>query len=450
VGRVRKSLSHFVQRNREGTLDLVLGGGLISLVVGAVGMALSFLSHIVLSRVLGSSEYGLYAIILGWVMILVVPAKFGVDHTVLRFASVYVEKRNMDGLRLLKAYVVRFWLMSSASVVIALLVLVVLAPFIIGIAPVDVIWTGLLIAALAGLGIFSSFYRAIRKVFLSQFYVQILHTAILVAILVVALALKIQLTAEDAVMLTSVSALCAFGVLLLGLRRLFVSDGSETTIWPIEEQKRWFGLSWPTFVTAVSQQIMNWGNIIILGWLASTAEAGHYAVAVRLAALATFGLSAVSTVSGPLVASTYAQGAMEELRRIAYTSARLALIFAVILMMLLAALGPLVLSAFGDDFSGAYIPMLVLLVGGLINSFTGSVAHFLTMTDRQHQVLWITVASAIVSICLGCLLISNFGIIGAAVATTVTVFMSNGLMTLRVRKQLGIDATALGLKRSEL
>src|SRR5437868_6362312 len=77
----------------------LLAGSGLTLALRVFGVALAYASHLVLSRLLGLHDYGIYVILLGWAMLLSVPARLGFDTSALRYATVYLERADWPSLR---------------------------------------------------------------------------------------------------------------------------------------------------------------------------------------------------------------------------------------------------------------------------------------------------------------------------------------------------------------
>lgn len=199
---------------------------------------------------------------------------------------------------------------------------------------------------------------------------------------------------------------------------------------------------------AVVQELLNQVDLILLGLLSNATQAAYFAAAMRLASLVSFGLMAIGTVSGPLIASAYDRADMDGLARIAKLSARFSTLLAALIAALLVMLGKPALALFGPDFDAAYPVLLVLLVGGLANSFTGSVSYLLIMTGRERAAVGILAGALVLSVGLNLLLIPQMGSVGAAIASTLALVSWNIGMAVRMRRTLGIDATALGRART--
>ena len=183
----------------------------------------------------------------------------------------------------------------------------------------------------------------------------------------------------------------------------------------------------------------------MLGYLASVREAGLFAAAWRVASLASFAVAAMTTVSGPLIASSYGKGDLDSLGRIARSTARIGFGAALLISVPLAVIGGLILRLFGPEFPGAYPALLILLLGGLANAFTGAVAYLMTMTGRHSHALAIFAGALGGSAILNVLLIPPFSIVGAAIASTVGTLGWNLAMLIYVRRAMGIDASAMAL-----
>ncbi len=418
-------------------------GGALSFGVRIIGLALGFASHVMLSRALGASVYGLFAVAQAWALLLVTPSKFGVDQASLRFASVYLS----DGKIALFWRFVRFatitTLIASAVTVAVAVGIELLIPDFFGVPEGSaVVWMLASVPVLAMLGVYSIFLRAGRLVVASQFYEQVLRSVVLCLLLAPFLLAAIPLSGSNALLLAFLSAAIALGALLLHFYLRYRSLPVDPAD-PLDHPK-WLQVSWPLLLMSVIQQILTQSGVIMLGWFSTPDQAGYFSAAARLSSFVTFGLVAVSVVTGPMIAAAHARGERAALSRIAHLNARISLAGAVLVIGVLALTGELLLGIFGPSFSEAYPALLILLVGAFVNAFTGSAGYLMTMTGRQQPALVIIGVSAVISIVVGILLIPRYGVSGAAIAAALAVICTNIWMTIYVRRTLGIDATAAG------
>jgi len=133
-----------------------------------------------------------------------------------------------------------------------------------------------------------------------------------------------------------------------------------------------------------------------------------------------------------------------ELARIARLNARFSIIFASAMALALATAGKWALGLFGPGFEADYPALLILLAGGLVNSFTGSVVYLLMMTGHQRAALWIMAGALGLSIAANIILIPLYGVTGSAIASALALAGWNIAMVIHVRRRIGVDATALG------
>lgn len=415
----------------------------ISMAVRVSGLVLAFLSHILLARVLGAGQYGHYVIALGWTMVLVIPARLGFDNTILRFATIYREEESAGDLRGLVIFSCGVITMVSLLIAAALLLV-----WLLGIGPLERIGLGLVIGVAlvipcsALIGWLSSLARTANRIIASQFYDQVLRPLLFIAAIGAFAVAGRTLDATSAMLLTGATIAIATVGLAVTTRRAFANLPPARA--SLAHRSEWLSVSWTLFLMAVVQELLNQIDIILLGALASATEAAHFSAAWRLASLVPFGLVAVAAVSGPLIASAHRRSDVQEMARVARFNARFALLFGFILAAGLAILGPFVLSFFGSDFKVAYPALLILLAGGLVNSFTGTVGYYLALTGHQRVALLTFAVALVLSIALNWLLIPRLGATGSAVASACALAFWNLSMAVYVRRRLGVDATALG------
>jgi O-antigen/teichoic acid export membrane protein len=105
---------------------------------------------------------------------------------------------------------------------------------------------------------------------------------------------------------------------------------------------------------------------------------------------------------------------------------------------------PFLRLVFGPPYEAAYVPMIILLVGQLVNSAAGSVGALLNMTRYEMETAKGMAVAAGVNVVLNFALIPVWGTIGAALATAVSLVTWNVLLWWSVRKRLGISSLAFG------
>lgn len=423
-----------------------MGGGLTSFSVNLTGLALGFIGHAMICRALGAEAYGYYAIWISMSLLLVMPAKFGLDMVAMRFASLYIAHRRMGALGALSRFAARVLIISNAAVAtFATIAYFSLWDQTLIQSPTGFMLLTVMVLQLSFLGVYSAFFRATRHIFESQAYDKLVRPVLIVGIIATLPLLQVHLTLELAIYITAGATGVALLALAVRFRTVFARQWKHEES-DLSDRSRWLNLGWPVLLINAVQQLIAQTPLLLLGSLAGSENAGHYAAAARLAAFVSFGLAALNAISAPMIASAHARNDKQELRRIASVNARLALLTGGAVSIVFILFGRSVLEIFGSSFADAYPALLILLIGGLVNAAAGAVGYFMTMTGNQLAALIIFILGLIISISLCLILIPTYGLIGGAISGAAGVSFVNLAQYVFVLIRIGVDTSALGLK----
>jgi O-antigen/teichoic acid export membrane protein len=185
---------------------------------------------------------------------------------------------------------------------------------------------------------------------------------------------------------------------------------------------------------------------LLLGAIKGPQTAGLYAIATRGADLIGFGLISVNLALAPVAARLWAQRDLPQLQQMITKSVRAALIFTLPLAAVLIIFGGRFLSLFGPGFVEAKSALTILIIGQLMNVAMGSVGLLLIMTGHERQVVIVTVVCAFLNIALNLIMIPFWGVVGTALAVTISIIAWNIVLAICVKWRLGLHSTALGLR----
>jgi len=185
-------------------------------------------------------------------------------------------------------------------------------------------------------------------------------------------------------------------------------------------------ISFPMLMTATMTFIIGQTGVILLGIFRPEAEVGYYAIAVKLATLTSFILSAVNSMAGPKFSELYHSDKMDELFYVAKKSAKLIFWTTTPILLGLVILGkPLLHIAFGQEFTVAYPALVLLVLGQFVHSISGATSLFMNMTGNQNVSRNIVFIAATVNIIINLLFTPRYGIYGAAAAGMVSLMAWN-------------------------
>ena len=181
----------------------------------------------------------------------------------------------------------------------------------------------------------------------------------------------------------------------------------------------------PLWAVAVMNTVMNWSAVFILGIWHSEADVGIFSAASRTAMLIAFILIAVNSIAAPKFAALYSQGDMKALESTVRNSAKLLTLFATPILFLFILFPGHVMEIFGSQFTAGSSVLMIISIGQFVNVITGSVGFLLMMSGNERLLMNNIASSALISLLLSFMLIPHYGIIGAAVATAMSVIVRN-------------------------
>jgi O-antigen/teichoic acid export membrane protein len=424
-----------------------LGAVLVKGVLGTAGLraasgAIGFVTAIVLAKLLGPSDYGTYSFVVALVGFLTIPSEFGLPKLAIREIA-FANARKQWGL--MRGFIIR------AHQGIAVLTVVLL---LVGVAALltwgrnfeavkrECMWLGLALVPLVSLGALrGAMLRGLRKVVYGQIPEMIVRPLALLLIVVFLSQLGRNMQSPVAVMGAQVAAVTtAFVVgLIMFLRH---RPPELLTAEPQFRTRAWLASTIPFALTAMLQLINGKLDVVLLGVFREHAEVGIYRVASQFGVFVIFGLQVVNAIQGPHIAHLFAKGDMERLQVMVTKSARAICSFAVPSVLVLVAFGPgIIRLAFGEQYLAAYVPMVILCAGQLVNSALGSVASLLNMTGNEKDVTRTFCIGAAVNVVLNATLTPTWGAVGAAIATSATLIVWNLIMCWLVWRRTGINSS---------
>jgi len=248
-------------------------------------------------------------------------------------------------------------------------------------------------------------------------------------------------TAEDA--LWSVFAACLLTVLGQALFMLRETRRHVRPVPAVYHTRAWAGISL-TFLTIEGfRLVLENADVLLLGHLLEPHSVGIYYAAIRTGGLIAFIYFAVAALAVPRFAQIHSTGTREEMQH--FVSGIIKLMFwpSLAAAASLAIVGPYALALFGAGFEEGYPVLLIVLAGLVLRSATGPVEFLLNMTGHQMDTVRVWGGAAVANIVLNLLLIPQFGMLGAAMATYGTTAAANLALCLVVKRRLQVNAIVL-------
>ncbi|MDX8363749.1 flippase [Cytobacillus sp. IB215665] len=194
-------------------------------------------------------------------------------------------------------------------------------------------------------------------------------------------------------------------------------------------------ISIPMYLTSAMSLILNWTDVVMLGIFQSTSAVGVYSIVLKLSLLISFSLSSINMIILPKFSELYWEGRKDDLIKIFHFSSRLIVWTSIPLLFIIILFAPVLLAIFGEVYIEGVIPLIILCIGQCINACAGSVMQLLNMTGNEKLARNAIVISAATNVLGNLILIPIFGMIGAAVATSLSIIIRETMASIYAYKK---------------
>jgi len=185
----------------------------------------------------------------------------------------------------------------------------------------------------------------------------------------------------------------------------------------ITENKKLFRFSIPLLLVFVVNLIIMWTDTLMLGYFKTFREVGIYSAALRTAMfIATF-IICFNPIFAPVISDLHNKREMKKLKSLFKTVTKWIYMASFPLFLLLVLLSKEVMSMFGPEFIAGSVPLIILAFANVISAGTGCVGYMVTMSGKQDLMMYNSLGVCLLNIILNYLLIPSYGIVGASIAS---------------------------------
>ncbi len=419
--------------------------GFISVVLRASQMLLMTIFSIVVARVAGPEAFGLYSYFIALVMVCVVVAQFGTPVLIVHETAKMISDADAAQVANLWASVRTFVLQTSSVIAVAIYA------YLVTINPNSLLEPILLAASIPLIVVaqcYSARLRGLRMVILGQMYDALFRPLMLVTLVVV----SINFGGETLTVGSLVGNYFLAAILgLFGVK--IISDIKSNLQYPTAALTRpkmhcWIRRSFPFAILSCIQIFSTYIDTLMLSWMASDEDVGIYRAMAQFTMLISFGLAAVNQMLQPHLSRLFILEKKLELQRLVTWSSRVILIIGLAPFCIYLVLADLLIDfILGPAYSSGLASLYVLSVGQLANVIFGSVGSILNMTGNEMITVRAMAIALVLNLILGAMLIPSFGLLGAAISTSVGLTAWNSILWWAIWKKLKLDSSPLGLVR---
>ncbi|MBO8175043.1 MAG: flippase [Thermococcus sp.] len=407
--------SQALQKIAKGT-GIVFVGTIISMFFG-------FLSRAIIARYFSTAEYGVFNLALTVLNIALVIATLGFQNALPREVAFYKERepsRVRD-------------LISTALVIVAVNSLIWTAILFLEAGNISQVFKDARLVYALRIVVFALPFWALTFVIISisrgfgrvreQVYFQNILYPILWLILVLSLAI-FNLPFASIFYVYLLTQFLTFFALFFEAYRINLIKLNFS--FDLKLGKKLVAFSLPLMFVGILNFLMTWTDTLMLGYYKSSEVVGLYTAASPLARLIPIFLNSAGILYAPIVTSLYAQGKINEMKRTYQILTKwIFLLTLPIFSVMFLFPEATILFIFGGKYVSAASALQILALGSMFHTFLGLNGLSLVVIGQPKLNMIGDTFAVIFNVVLNVLLIPKYGMIGAAVATSVSYFVAN-------------------------
>ncbi|HEV3248293.1 MAG TPA: polysaccharide biosynthesis C-terminal domain-containing protein [Beijerinckiaceae bacterium] len=431
------------------SIERVKRGGVAAFGIFVIGAGLTYCSQLLIARLVGADTFGIYTYVFAWMVVLAYFSALGFDVALLRFVPAYRAEPAYALLKGVIQYAERRAMAVSAGVIALGMLVVLLAPGMSSALRNTFLVGFFLVPVWALLWIRSSAVRAFGGVVSALAPDRMVRDGMLLAIVAVgSFAFGAKLNAPW--VMTATLAGSAIGLVLSSLAKHRLRPRIIDTLTAEYSAAIWRRTALPLVIIVGAESLLNRTGVLLLGWSGNTTDAGIYGLAFNIAFLAALPRTAVNTLFAPTISHLFARKDQAMLQVLVSTSALWTLCGAAAIALVLSLLADPLLSWFGHGYEAGVPALRILLIGQVFAASLGSQLHVMTMTGHERSAAVLLTASTAVNALVSMIMIHQFGLTGAAIATTLALILWNAGMAVFIWRHLELVPGVLGLPRKPM
>jgi len=387
-----------------------------------LGKLLSSISIIVIGRLLGATVYGEFVYIVSFLSLFIVITKMGMHNSIIYFLS----KNTLEQTH--KKSILSFSILLS--IIISIFVIIVsyaCKEFIIKnlinnlehrelfLLLIPTVLLSTILAILEGA------LKAMRKVKEFVFINSIFNPVNkLLIVIIFTVFLKIN-NYYSLVLSLYIYLIMAIVYCFIKLMRY----GMVGKISPNYKHKDFIIFSLPLLLTGVANTISTNIDKYMIGCLINVEQVGVYRIALQFGTIASFALVAVNTVFASMISTIYHDNRLKDLKNMYKITTKWITIFNLMIFGFVIIFSKDIMKIAGEEFVIGSSALIIISIGGVLNSAVGSVGLINIMTGYSKYNFISIVIAVIFNVILNFLLIKDYGINGAAIATASALLIKN-------------------------
>ena len=396
--------------------------------------ASTFIFTLLLARVFGASESGIFFLALTITMFVSQFAQLGFHQGCLKFIPLARLGAGQAGMRSVVRFMLLLGILTGCllspllflfsrtigeqifQIPYLVRILIVMTPVILG-------WT---IIRIAG-----SSWQAINDMNGVALYENVLLPTCGIALLGITWFFSISL--ESFTLINSCIYLVVAGLMLKGTNNRYgniLRGNTYDSFGKDINRKKILRYSLPLMAVGMVQFLILWSDTLMVGFYMEARDVGVYSAVVKVAMASTLLLYVVNTTFPPLISAACVKKKWEELHKLYKNSVIFLTAFSIPVFYYLMVYAKNVMELFGTEFVTGEYALVILAIGQFVNVITGPAGFILMLSGKEKIEALNIFLTFLFNVIMNIILIPRFGISGAAAATAGSMIIVNILRVL--------------------
>jgi O-antigen/teichoic acid export membrane protein len=413
----------------------VFKGGATALAIKFAGAILNFAMLALLSRQIDPDAFGSFAIIFSALGFLAALAPCGQEVLISRSWGEYVSSNRPGLARGVLTFGIQ---VVCTAVLLAATAVAIIWPQFDRTLSIPLMFAACSFLIAQALMHFSGqFSRVAAGVLIGDGPREIIWRGIVVTVILAHLAMGAAFSATEFFFVAATGLVLGIIVQIRKVSR-FVPDAVKRTR-PQRDVSSWIPCSFKMWLSALSDIAAQYLEVVVVGLFLGPAVAGFYFVATRITNVFAMMAAGTSMYAGSVISKLYYSDAKAELQGILSSLALMSAILVAGGLLSVVVAGKLMLWLFGPAYVSAYPSLIVLAVGAAVAALAGPAGHLLILTGREGVYPVIMGAGLALRFLLFATLGPAYGLLGAALAWSVSAIAMALALTIASRRLVGLD-----------
>jgi O-antigen/teichoic acid export membrane protein len=230
-----------------------------------------------------------------------------------------------------------------------------------------------------------------------------------------------------------------FGIVLQVLQVARLIPMAVRQAKPEYDLRAWVPRSFKMWLSALMDTTGQYLEVVAVGFVLGPKAAGFYFVITRVTNVFAMITGSISIYATPQISALFYSNAKPELQHILRLLAVIGAVLIGSTLLLIVVAGKLLLWMFGAAYVSIYPALIVMALGASIGALVGPAAHVLLLTGHEGAYPRIMASGLMVRFVMIVVLGHMFGLMGAVVASAVSMVFIALALILACRRLVGLD-----------